>query len=232
MRAFHELAGDHAVGKRATAQFDEQAVQLFYQIALIGYRDMQIVPDPKSGFEMTLLRMLAFAPDEDSAGRIPVAVAQPAQADGTSGEPGPVQAQTPAPESSARFPDGTAWHEAVESLEISGVARMLAEHSVLVGCSAETVELQLDVAHDTLLDEPQQQAIERALCEQMGASVKLKITVGTIQEESPAARREREAAERQRNAEAILESDQTVQSLLNEFGGRLGAVKPLDDAAR
>ena len=232
VRAFHELAVDHAVGKRATAQFDEQAVQLFYQIALIGYRDMQIVPDPKSGFEMTLLRMLAFAPDEDSAGRIPVAVAQPAQADGTSGEPGPVQAQTPAPESSARFPDGTAWHEAVESLEISGVARMLAEHSVLVGCSAETVELQLDVAHDTLLDEPQQQAIERALCEQMGASVKLKITVGTIQEESPAARREREAAERQRNAEAILESDQTVQSLLNEFGGRLGAVKPLDDAAR
>jgi len=37
-------------------------VQLYYQIALLGRRDLPLVPDPRSGFEMVLLRMLAFKP--------------------------------------------------------------------------------------------------------------------------------------------------------------------------
>ena len=36
--------------------------QLYYQVALNGKRDMAYTPDPRSGFEMTLLRMLAFRP--------------------------------------------------------------------------------------------------------------------------------------------------------------------------
>jgi DNA polymerase-3 subunit gamma/tau len=38
-------------------------VQLYYQIALAGRRDLPLAPDPRLGFEMTLLRMLAFRPD-------------------------------------------------------------------------------------------------------------------------------------------------------------------------
>ena len=40
---------------------DEQ-VQLFYQIAIIGNRDIVLAPDFRIGFEMAMLRMLAFAP--------------------------------------------------------------------------------------------------------------------------------------------------------------------------
>jgi DNA polymerase-3 subunit gamma/tau len=36
--------------------------QLFYQIALNGKRDIALSPDPRRGFEMILLRMLAFRP--------------------------------------------------------------------------------------------------------------------------------------------------------------------------
>ena len=39
-------------------------VQLYYQIALTGRRDLPLAPDPRTGFEMTLLRMLAFRPAE------------------------------------------------------------------------------------------------------------------------------------------------------------------------
>ncbi len=46
----------------ATAQLDAETVQLFYQIALNGRRDLPYAPDEYSGFCMTLLRMLAFAP--------------------------------------------------------------------------------------------------------------------------------------------------------------------------
>jgi DNA polymerase-3 subunit gamma/tau len=38
-------------------------VQLYYQIGLLGQRDLPFAPDPRTGFEMVLLRMLAFRPD-------------------------------------------------------------------------------------------------------------------------------------------------------------------------
>jgi DNA polymerase-3 subunit gamma/tau len=41
---------------------DSDMVQLHYQIALHGKRDMPYAADPRSGFEMTLLRMLSFQP--------------------------------------------------------------------------------------------------------------------------------------------------------------------------
>ncbi len=45
-------------------------VQFYYQMGLIGRRDLPLAPDPRSGFEMVLLRMLAFRPaDREDAPR-------------------------------------------------------------------------------------------------------------------------------------------------------------------
>jgi DNA polymerase-3 subunit gamma/tau len=41
-------------------------VQLYYQTAIVGRRDLFMAPEPRSGFEMTLLRMLAFRPAGDT----------------------------------------------------------------------------------------------------------------------------------------------------------------------
>ncbi|SDS66448.1 DNA polymerase III, gamma subunit /DNA polymerase III, tau subunit [Halopseudomonas xinjiangensis] len=46
-------------------------VQLFYQMALHGRRDLPLSPDPRGGFEMALLRMLAFRPATDNGGALP-----------------------------------------------------------------------------------------------------------------------------------------------------------------
>lgn len=43
-------------------QLPSEDVQLFYQTALLGRRDLPLAPDPRAGFEMVLLRMLAFKP--------------------------------------------------------------------------------------------------------------------------------------------------------------------------
>ncbi|MBW3503928.1 DNA polymerase III subunit gamma/tau [Pseudomonas sp. NKUCC02_KPG] len=37
-------------------------VQFYYQMGLIGRRDLPLAPDPRGGFEMVMLRMLAFRP--------------------------------------------------------------------------------------------------------------------------------------------------------------------------
>jgi DNA polymerase-3 subunit gamma/tau len=47
---------------RLSEEVSAEDLQLFYQIALIGRRDLPLSPDPRSGFEMILLRMLAFRP--------------------------------------------------------------------------------------------------------------------------------------------------------------------------
>jgi len=44
------------------ARLRPELVQLWYQMALHGRRDLELAPSPRSGFEMTLLRMLAFRP--------------------------------------------------------------------------------------------------------------------------------------------------------------------------
>src|SRR5580692_2913087 len=48
---------------RLAQAISPEDVQLYYQIALGGRRDLAMAPEPRMGFEMTLLRMLAFRPD-------------------------------------------------------------------------------------------------------------------------------------------------------------------------
>src|SRR5450756_1492425 len=45
-------------------QFDAEELQLYYQIALHGRRDLPLAPDEYAGFTMCLMRMLAFRPVE------------------------------------------------------------------------------------------------------------------------------------------------------------------------
>ncbi|MGL6176101.1 MAG: DNA polymerase III subunit gamma/tau, partial [Vibrionaceae bacterium] len=63
-----EYAADPSAPKIAhlSGQFSAQEVQLFYQIVLQGRQDLPFAPDGRSGVEMTLLRMLAFRPEEIS----------------------------------------------------------------------------------------------------------------------------------------------------------------------
>ena len=55
--------GDEAVLRSLTELFDPEHVQLLYQIGLIGKRDLPLSPSPQIGFEMVMLRMLAFQPE-------------------------------------------------------------------------------------------------------------------------------------------------------------------------
>ncbi|MEQ8801346.1 DNA polymerase III subunit gamma/tau [Haliea sp.] len=110
-----------ALAGRLTAE----DVQLFYQMALNGKRDLPHAADPRSGFEMTLLRMLAFRPallpdsgavggdDSSAAGAgsgsgsaTPAAPASQNGANGTASRPvQPVpQARSPAPAPAAAPP--------------------------------------------------------------------------------------------------------------------------------
>jgi DNA polymerase-3 subunit gamma/tau len=62
-----------------------ELVQLWYQMALNGRRDLPLAPSARSGFEMSLLRMLAFRPSA-SGGQAPTSTSAPEPAQSRGGQ--------------------------------------------------------------------------------------------------------------------------------------------------
>jgi DNA polymerase-3 subunit gamma/tau len=65
-QAVNDFEGDELYDPEVLARLAKaiapEDVQLFYQTAITGRRDLGLAPDPRAGFEMTLLRMIAFRP--------------------------------------------------------------------------------------------------------------------------------------------------------------------------
>jgi len=98
-----ESSADAERMQAAAAQLDAETAQLYYQIALNGRRDLPYAPDEFSGFCMTLLRMLAFAP---GSGNRAVAVERPAPRRAAALAASPVVSHAQVPDA-ATAPGGT-----------------------------------------------------------------------------------------------------------------------------
>ncbi len=68
--ALDEFVSSREVLLKLSQQVSAEDLHLFYQIALLGRRDLPLSPDARNGFEMIMLRMLAFRPASADAGRI------------------------------------------------------------------------------------------------------------------------------------------------------------------
>jgi DNA polymerase III subunit gamma/tau len=85
---------ENGIAELAAALSTEET-QLFYQISIVGRRDLPLAPTARAGFEMTLLRMLAFRPDD--VGRpVPAGAARSADVAPPVAKPAPMAAPIPA----------------------------------------------------------------------------------------------------------------------------------------
>ena len=254
-RTLHDIAMGQTVGGEVPAtaapfvsRMAPEDVQLHYQIALIGGRDLQFAPDPRVGFEMTLIRMLAFRPvaaDEslpapptpgDVSSGAPVddgavAGAEPAGAPAARAEAAPPQSTKGADPAPAvpvvDIAGDTPWHELVAAMQPSGMTALVLANSVLVSRGETAWELLLDEAHDTLVaSDGQRAAVQRTVSDFAGHEVRVAISVGRPGSETPAARDRRIAGERQEAAEAAFLADANVRDLLERFDGRAESVGP------
>jgi DNA polymerase III subunit gamma/tau len=60
--AIDNTQGDRAAILALAHAMNPEDLQLYYQVALTGRKDLALSPDPRQGFEMLVLRMLAFRP--------------------------------------------------------------------------------------------------------------------------------------------------------------------------
>ncbi|MAT65052.1 MAG: DNA polymerase III subunit gamma/tau [Gammaproteobacteria bacterium] len=226
-----------AIAELAAALSPED-VQLYYQIGLIGRRDLPLAPDPRGGLEMILLRMLSFRPAAAAETPAAAAPARPARP-GTSGAAG--QASAPAAPTAAVSGSGTAqpvsddWPGLIAAMGLRGLAGQLAENCTLVSCGDNRVQLHLDPAHQHLLTPALQAKLAEALNRCLGREVRLEIDSGSgtpPPAETPAQQQARRSQERQQAAESAIAGDETVRALQDTFNARVqpDSIRPLDDA--
>ena len=220
-------------------KLDAETVQLYYQIAGLGRRDLEWAPDEYAGFSMALLRMLAFTPGSPepamtagapqatpsvppAARPNPATVAAPAAAAAApAASPSEIASRPTAPETTGFDGD---WLGLAGSL--NGVIGQLASACELVEHNASLLSLRLPEAHKGLLDGFGDK-LKAALREKLGSGSKIEITLGATQGSAPAEIAARHKAERQAEAETAIQNDPFVQSVVKEFDGKITQIQPL-----
>ena len=193
------------------AAIPAEDVQLFYQTAILGRRDLALAPDARTGFRMTLIRMLAFRPASASAAS--AGALMPARA---------AAASPAAPLPSARAATSAAgpddWPSILAALDLQGAPRQLAANCVLLGREGATLRLALDPRSASLRTRALEDKLTQALARHFGSAVRLEIEVRDSTAETPARSSERAQAERRAQARSAFEADPTVEAFKERFG--------------
>ncbi len=208
-------------------------IQLFYQIALIGKRDLKLSPSPRRGFEMVLLRMLAFQPATAGVtAAVPAAGSQSATetpaVKKTAAQNPPTQPVLASGNTTAEqaVPPKTdlarmAWKDLLVHLNLKGRTAELAANCEIKAWQGDLLTLVLSERQASLYAPSTAERLSEALSEYAGRPVKLKIEIGVPATETPAQTVAREAGERQQAAVKSIEEDSLVQALKEKFGAEV-----------
>ncbi len=210
----------------------EEDVQLLYQIAIHGRRDLGLAPDEFAGFTMTLMRMLAFVPLE----------------------PGGKVAQNPAPGRPAEEPAVTRvveqramekssqpvadarpieaelsdWRNLVGRIKVGGMARMLGDHCEFRALQGDNVDLVVPEAHKHLLEKAYTEKLQAALGDYFRRKLRLRISTGGSGKTPVEIENQERQAKLARAIESI-DADPFVRELVENFDARVKdtSIKPV-----
>jgi DNA polymerase-3 subunit gamma/tau len=199
------------------ARITPEDVQLYYQTAILGRRDLAWAPDARSGFEMTLLRMLAFRPGPASSASAPTPAAAPAAAGAAAAVAGGGAKARPVVARSS-LDD---WPATLAQLEIGGAVRQLASHCAYAGREGAVVRLSLDPAQQTLRTTALVEKLAQALTRHLGETVKVEIGIAQSEPDTPARAQERDTEAKFAEARRSLEEDPTVRAFRDKFGATI-----------
>lgn len=253
---FHDPEFDEVVITGLAKAMSPEDVQLYYQIGLIGQRDLAWAPDPRTGFEMLLLRMLAFKPASSSK----TAKTETVTAERIGGVRSPVEnrpstvsaavdisaksvesilaktvtttsADMKPPSSVLPSPTDQArnWPDIIAALNIGGRTRELANNCVLDKIDEQACYLLIDPNYQRI-GTIAENKLRDALQQYFGRPLKLQITTQSVQQMTPAAEMQKAREDRQQAAVDAINGDANVKSLKDAFGARIvpGSIEPLN----
>lgn len=243
-----ETIDTELVSKLAAAMSPEE-LQLFYQIALMGRRDLPLVPDPKAGLEMILLRMLSFKPLKASVltGKEPVSAPSQTVPPHSDSKPKPRQLEDQAQPNTTQpntvrkgsatesvtgpAESGLDWPSVLRQLGLRGVAYALASNLSLKSRRPGEICLVLEAQHAQIRTKNAEARLQQALASYFSEDLRLRIDVESHAAETPAQRQSRSQAKKQQVAEQAIDNDDLIQGLKERFGAKIvpGSVRPVTD---
>ena len=113
------------------------------------------------------------------------------------------------------------WIDLFLQLPLTGVARNIAANSVLTEISGKQVSLVLEDTRATLYNDEHRKRIETVLSEYFAAPLQLRIDIGPVKAETPAAWRQRREAERKEAARKAFTEDAVVRAVVERFGAEI-----------
>ena len=226
-------------------------LQLFYQIGLLGQKYLALAPDPRSGFEMVMLRMLAFSPKgvlkptdhqekktaTPTTPPAPTALKRPEASNIGAAQPTPKKPKevTPpdlplqaavTPRSASESQD---WPRLIQAMGLTAMTRELANNCVLSVLDDVHCELTLDPKLTHLKSPRVEGALQNALESHFNRPIKLSISLKAPHQETPAIQKHRHEETRQQDAVSGIEEDETVKAFKERLDARVmpGTIKPL-----
>jgi DNA polymerase-3 subunit gamma/tau len=233
---------DEALLQKFSAYWSPEEVQLYYQILLQGRQDLSICPDEASGFEMLMLRLLAFSPQSETQNetievkkkpesKAVLSTEEPSQ---TSPEPEPEleesnQIYSPPVtntgnhiQTASTATEPLNWSELVYELGLTGLAQEIVANSLLEYYRDGRLQLQLQPEIHELVNDLIKVEITQALEQELGVSLHLDlVATGVAGGQTPLqAKIQRQQQERLMAIDAIRD-EKLVKKLQHAFSAEL-----------
>ena len=229
-------------------QLGAEDIQLYYQIALLGQKDLPLAPDPRAGFEMVLMRMYAFNPDSSveqsqlqsrpqqalkpSRTQQPQATNRPPkQPEARSSTPAPThqtsdhserpQAVSPQPQPRPSSSADLAWESVVNQLPLVGLPKQVISNSALLGRNDGVLILKVDPYNAKLISASVAERIKQALSQFYNENLTVKFEEGEPEVQTPAAIKAQQYEEALSDAVKAIESDPNVIAMKETFSATL-----------
>ncbi len=228
----HEFDSDDILA--LSAKFSPEDVQLYYQIGLVGQRDLDLAPDPRGGFEMVMLRMLIFKPETQSKSTDKSVQVQsiaskvmPVTVISKQGTVSPSVVISESPKAVAQDAGNNDWLSMIVAMKLDGFTREFANNCALDAIDDNVCTLIIDPSH--VRRAKAEEALQKALQAYRGTPVKLVIKEKKNTLATPAVLLIKEREDKQQAAVEAINLDPNIQALKEHFDARIlpGTIEPV-----
>ena len=228
----HEFDSDDILA--LSAKFSPEDVQLYYQIGLVGQKDLDLAPDPRGGFEMVMLRMLIFKPETqqkrtDKSVQVQSIASKvmPATVISKQSSVAPSVVISESLKAVAQDAGANDWLSMIVAMKLDGFTREFANNCALVSIDDNACTLLIDPSH--VRRAKAEEALQKALQAYRGSPVKLVIKEKKNTLATPAVLLIKEREDKQQTAVEAINSDPNIQALKEHFDARIlpGTIEPI-----
>ena len=203
-------------------------IQLLYQIGLIAKRDMDLAPNIGDGFEMALLRMMSFLPEEEVTPTKKKVVKDEVKLEeetisqeNSSKLASTSQDDTEKKENPLAFLDGKSWNKIFNSLKLDSGTKQLISHCSFLRTEDTVIYFSMPKDKLEILSGTHREKFQDCINEALDLECLIFFEEGEAHESSPNKTKEKKKAKRLSKASEDIKNDPAVKNILDSLGGKI-----------